>query len=49
MRSAGDSGAIETLLRFVQGDIRRYVRRTRRNTSDAEEAAQETLMLSTAR
>jgi RNA polymerase sigma factor (sigma-70 family) len=43
--SAGDSGAIETLLRLVQGDIRRYARRSCRTTSDAEEAAQETLIV----
>jgi RNA polymerase sigma factor (sigma-70 family) len=43
--SAGDSAAIETLLRLVQGDIRRYARRTCRSTSDAEEAAQEALII----
>src|SRR6185436_7110518 len=42
--SAGDSGAIEALLRLAQGDIRRYARRSCRTTSDAEEAAQEALI-----
>ena len=42
---AGESGAIEALLRVAQTDIRRYARRSCRNASDAEEAAQEALII----
>lgn len=43
--AAGDAGAIEALLSVAQTDIRRYARRSCRNTSDAEEAVQETLIV----
>ena len=43
--TAGDAGAIEALLSVAQTDIRRYARRSCRNTSDAEEAVQETLIV----
>ena len=41
--TAGDTDAIADLLRLAQTDIRRYARRSCRNPSDAEEAAQEAL------
>jgi len=43
--TAGDMVAITDLLRLAQTDIRRYARRSCRNQSDAEEAAQETLIV----
>ena len=43
--SAGETAAIEALLRIAQPDIRRYARRTCRSTIDAEEAVQETLIV----
>jgi RNA polymerase sigma factor (sigma-70 family) len=42
---AGDARAIDEMLRIARTDIRRYARRTCRNTSDAEEAVQETLIV----
>lgn len=42
---AGGTGAIEALLSVAQADIRRYALRSCRNTSDAEEAVQETLIV----
>jgi RNA polymerase sigma factor (sigma-70 family) len=43
--TAGDTSAITDLLRLAQTDIRRYARRSCRNQSDAEEAAQEALIV----
>lgn len=43
--STGEAAAIEALLRLAQPDIRRYARRTCRSVSDAEEAAQEALIV----
>lgn len=43
--TAGDMAAITDLLRLAQTDIRRYARRSCRNQSDAEEAAQEALIV----
>ena len=43
--TSGEAGAIDALLRVAQTDIRRYARRSCRNTSDAEEAVQETLIV----
>ena len=43
--TAGDAGAIVALLSVAQTDIRRYARRSCRNTSDAEDAVQETLIV----
>lgn len=43
--SGGEAAAIEALLRIAQPDIRRYARRTCRSASDAEEAAQEALIV----
>ena len=43
--TAGDTDAIADLLRLAQTDIRRYARRSCRNPSDAEEAAQEALIV----
>src|SRR5882672_9533844 len=43
--SAGETDAIDTLLRLAQTDIRRYARRSCRTSSDAEEAVQETLIV----
>jgi len=43
--AAGETTAIDALLRLAQPDIRRYARRSCRNTSDAEEAVQETLIV----
>jgi RNA polymerase sigma-70 factor (ECF subfamily) len=42
---AGEAGAIDSLLRVAQVDIRRYARRSCRSASDAEEAAQEALII----
>ena len=41
----GDVGALNLLLSASQPDIRRYARRQCRNTSDVEDAVQETLFL----
>ena len=43
--TAGDTDAIADLVRLAQTDIRRYARRSCRNPSDAEEAAQEALIV----
>jgi len=43
--ATGETTAIDALLRLAQPDIRRYARRSCRNTSDAEEAVQETLIV----
>ena len=41
----GDAAAIDRLLTVVQPDIQRYARRTCRQYSDADDAAQETMWL----
>jgi RNA polymerase sigma-70 factor (ECF subfamily) len=41
----GDARAIESLLALAQPDIRRYARRSCRNSADVDDAVQETLWL----
>ena len=43
--SSGDAAALAELLRVAQTDIRRYARRSCRNSVDAEDAVQETLIV----
>jgi len=43
--SAGDSRAVDALLRAAQPNIRRYARRTCRTTTDIEDAVQEVLWI----
>lgn len=42
---AGDTAAVDALLRAAQPDIRRYARRSCRTTSDVEDAVQEVLWI----